>query len=161
MKREATEAGYPLSRFGALGRSCAFIFSTGAPGDDGQDIQVRPIVDNAGDLGSQAMGAPSSRPPARPTVQAFVFSFCTPDDETVRGVRTLCVCASTLAGCIARTKVANGANGSNKRVLKNVIIDEPLEYQNHLPAIFTLRRCINVKTSSHHWRNALIRSFAS
>jgi hypothetical protein len=29
------------------------------------------------------------------------------------------------------------------------------------PAIVTLRRCINVKTSSHHWRNALIRSFAS
>jgi hypothetical protein len=35
--------------------------------------------------------------------------------------------ASTQAGCIVRTKGANAAIGTKKRVLKNVIIDQPLE----------------------------------
>ena len=70
-------------------------------------------------------GAPSSNPAARPTVQAFIFSFCTSDDEMADGVRTLCFCASTLVVCIARTKGANAAKAIKKRILNSVIIDEP------------------------------------
>jgi len=45
---------------------------------------------------ARRIGAPSSKPPARPTVQAFIFSFSDSCAGTRRGERSLCVCASAL-----------------------------------------------------------------
>jgi len=49
------------------------IFS-GSAGDDRQYVHVLAIVHGAGNSVAKRIGAPSSRPPARPTVQAFKAS---------------------------------------------------------------------------------------
>ena len=72
-------------------------------------------------------GAPSSKPPARPTVQAFIFSFSTcGNTRPTTGALPLAVCAHTSVDRSIRVTGASAASSNNERGFGVLVISTSL-----------------------------------